>query len=92
LFFGAVGAGIDNSAHLGGLVAGLALGAVLAKHLTEPEDVRVRWRVGVFAVAALVLVITFSWVKQANGHVSPVEQGMRLSIPKEIAEIKTLTR
>ena len=76
LFFGAVGAGIDNSAHLGGLVAGLVLGAVLAKHLTESEEVRKHWRTSVFAVAVLVLLIAFAWVKKANGHSTPVEQSV----------------
>ena len=70
LFFGAVGAGIDNSAHMGGLISGLILGAVLAKHLAEPEEIRKRWRMGVFAVAAILLLVTFSWVKKANGHVT----------------------
>ena len=76
LFFGAVRAGTDNSAHLGGLAAGLLLGAVLAKQLTEPEEIRKRWRTGVFAVAALALLITFSWLKKTHGHFTPVEQTM----------------
>ena len=76
LFFGAVGAGIDNSAHLGGLVAGLVLGAVLAKHLTESEEVRKHWRTSVFVVAVLILLIAFAWVKKANGHSTPVEQSV----------------
>ena len=78
LFFGAVGAGIDNSAHLGGLASGLVLGAVLAKHLSEPEEVRRRWRNGVLAVAAIFLLVIFGWVKKANGHLTPVEQGVNM--------------
>jgi rhomboid protease GluP len=68
LFFGAAVPGIDNSAHIGGLVAGLALGAVLAKHLAQPPEIRDRWRRGVFVVAALVLFGVFSFVKHANGN------------------------
>ncbi len=75
LFFGAVGSGIDNSAHMGGLISGLILGAVLAKHLAEPEEVRKRWRSGVFAAAAILLFAIFTWVKQANGHFTFPEQG-----------------
>jgi rhomboid protease GluP len=71
LFFGAVARGIDNSAHIGGLLAGLALGAVLAKHLTEPPEVRDRWRSGVFIAAAVVLLLMFMVVKHADGNLSP---------------------
>jgi rhomboid protease GluP len=56
LFFGAADPGIDNSAHIGGLLAGLAIGAVLAKHLMAPPEIRNRWRNGVFVAAAVVLV------------------------------------
>jgi rhomboid protease GluP len=70
LFFGVVfaGIGIDNAAHIGGLLAGLALGAVLAKHLAQPPEIRDGWRRGVFVVAALVLFGVFSFVKHANGN------------------------
>jgi rhomboid protease GluP len=68
LFFGAAVPGIDNSAHIGGLVAGLALGAVLAKHLMEPPEVRDGWRRGVFLATALVLVLVFVLVKHVSGN------------------------
>ena len=67
LFFGAAVPGIDNSAHVGGLLAGLALGAVLAKHLTAPPEVRNGWRRGVFIVAAVVLLLVFTAVKRVSG-------------------------
>jgi rhomboid protease GluP len=67
LFFGATIPGIDNSAHMGGLLAGLALGAVLAKHLVGPAEVRDGWRRGVFVAAAVVLCLAFIAVKHANG-------------------------
>jgi rhomboid protease GluP len=78
LFFGAVGAGIDNSAHLGGLAAGLLIGAALAKHLTEPIEVRKRWRNAVLVVAGLVLFIAFTLVRNANRRFIPVEQSINL--------------
>jgi rhomboid protease GluP len=68
LFFGAAVPGIDNSAHIGGLVAGLALGAVLAKHLVEPPEVRDGWRRGVFLATAVVLVLVFVLVKHVSGN------------------------
>lgn len=71
LFFGTVAAGIDNSAHIGGLLAGLALGTALAPHLMSPPDVRDRWRLGVFAVAAVTLLGAYTAVRQINGKVVP---------------------
>jgi rhomboid protease GluP len=76
LFFGAVGAGIDNSAHVGGLVTGLALGALLAKRLTEPPEVRDRWRGGIFVLAAVVLFSAFTFVRQTNGYVVQLKRGL----------------
>lgn len=71
LFFGAVARGIDNSAHIGGLLAGLALGAVLAKHVTAPPEIRNGWRRGVFVVAAAVLFLLFMLVKHVSGNMLP---------------------
>src|SRR5579863_3713153 len=71
LFFGAAVRGIDNSAHVGGLLAGLALGAVLAKHLTAPPEIREGWRRGVFVAAAVVLVLAFMLVKHTSGNLAP---------------------
>jgi rhomboid protease GluP len=68
LFFGAAVPGIDNSAHIGGLVAGLVLGAVLAKHLMAPPEVRDGWRRGVFLATAVVLVLVFVLVKHVSGN------------------------
>jgi len=66
LFFGAAVPGIDNSAHIGGLVTGLGLGAVLAKHLTAPPEVRDGWRRGVFVATAVVLFLAFLAVRHAS--------------------------
>ena len=68
LFFGAVVPGIDNSAHFGGLVAGLILGAVLARHLTSPPEERNSWRRWVFTGAGLILVFGFYLVKKSVLH------------------------
>ena len=65
LFFGAVVPGIDNSAHLGGLISGLALGAVLARHLTSPPDERNSWRRWVFIMAGVVLLLAFHFVRHS---------------------------
>jgi rhomboid protease GluP len=66
LLFGAVGSRIDNSAHVGGLLTGLALGAVLAKHLTDSSEIRARWNWSVFVLTAVILFMLFNSLKRAN--------------------------
>jgi membrane associated rhomboid family serine protease len=59
LFFGAVVPAIDNSAHIGGLVCGLAMGAALAPHLTSPPDERSTWNRWIFILAALLFAAAY---------------------------------
>src|SRR4051794_9086820 len=73
LFFGTVAAGIDNSAHIGGLVAGLILGAALAPHLLSPPDVRNAWRRWVLIGMALVLFVAFAGTKKAKGNLTSLQ-------------------
>ena len=68
LFFGTVVPGIDNSAHIGGLVCGLILGSVLARHLTSPHDERSAWRNWVFLLTAICLIGMFYLVRYAILH------------------------
>jgi rhomboid protease GluP len=68
LFFGAVVPAIDNSAHLGGLVCGLILGAVLARHLTSPRDERNSWRRFVFIAAGVILFVIFVLIRHSVQH------------------------
>jgi len=67
LFFGLV-PGIDNAAHLGGLAAGLGLGAVLSRSFSEPPESRGRWRNYVMVGTALLLLAGYSYVKQKSTH------------------------
>ena len=62
LFFGLV-PGIDNSAHLGGLATGLALGAILAKSYSEPLETRFRWRNYAMGATALVLFVAYNYLR-----------------------------
>jgi len=55
LFFGLT-AGIDNSAHVGGLLAGLVLGAALSKHIIVAAEIRRQWSKFVLIGMAVVLL------------------------------------
>jgi rhomboid protease GluP len=65
LFFGLAG-GIDNAAHIGGLIGGLALGAVFAGHLTAPQESRQTWRNSVAIVAIILIAIAFYLLRKAH--------------------------
>ena len=70
LFFGAAIPGIDNSAHIGGLLMGLGLGAILGPQLMEqPERRKAHERI-VFIAAALLLVGIGTFVRRQNGYVA----------------------
>ena len=64
LFFGAVVPVIDNTAHVGGLITGLALGAGLASRLTTPPDERHAWSRWIFIAAAAVLALAFELARR----------------------------
>jgi rhomboid protease GluP len=69
LFFGAVVPGIDNSAHIGGLLAGLAIGALLASQLTQSSEQRRAHERFIFTAAALFLIGFGVFVKHQSGWV-----------------------
>lgn len=68
LIFGAVVPVIDNTAHIGGLVSGLALGAVLAPRLTSPAEERSAWRRWVFILAAAIFAALFTLARHLLQH------------------------
>ena len=65
LLFGSMFPGIDNSCHIGGLVSGLALGAVIAR-LAPHSDAALR-RASVVAMVALAVVAAGFGVRQWRG-------------------------
>ncbi len=73
LFFGLV-PGIDNSAHLGGLFAGLAIGTALAGTVTKPPDVRARWRNFVTVATVLLLLAANSYLRQRYVKPEAIQQ------------------
>jgi rhomboid protease GluP len=91
LFFGAVVPGIDNSAHIGGLLTGLALGAVLGPQLMESPDRRRGHERMTFVAAALVLVAFGTYVKQKNGYVVALGnpgQASKVQLDQAIASLQ----
>jgi rhomboid protease GluP len=78
LFFGAVVAHVDNSAHIGGLIAGLIIGALLAKHLHDSPDIRRRWARTVLSGLAVVLLSAFVLVRKVNSNVVFIGQALDL--------------
>jgi|SRR5437868_430537 len=68
LFYG-MSSHIDNSAHIGGLLAGLAFGAMVAPTLTQNHEDRTRLRF--YAAIAMVLALAgaMSYVRHVNRHV-----------------------
>jgi len=92
LFFGAAVPGIDNSAHVGGLISGLALGAAMSKYLMAPAETRRRRRFFVFAVAAVLLVAGTMYVKKRNGYVTqPAIPAAEFSFGKRISSAAWLS-
>jgi membrane associated rhomboid family serine protease len=63
LFFGLT-PGIDNSAHIGGLMAGLAMGAALSKHIMVAPEVRRQWARSTWIAMAAVLFFAYGAVRR----------------------------
>ncbi len=69
LGYGAGARGIDNSAHIGGLVMGLAIGSLLAPQLMEPKEQRHAHERLLFLGAAVFLLLFGFYVKQQRGWI-----------------------
>ncbi len=65
LFFGSMFSGVDNAAHVGGLVSGLILGALIAR-LAPQHDAPMR-RLAVFGVVVLAVIAGGLGVRQWRG-------------------------
>jgi rhomboid protease GluP len=73
LFFGAVIARTDNAAHVGGLVMGLILGALIAKVAPLQEDIG--RRVAVLLVGVLLVAATVMWLQRTRAYLAHGRNG-----------------
>src|ERR1017187_767182 len=76
LFFGAVIARTDNAAHIGGLLMGLLLGALIAK-VAPGEDDFLR-RVAVLLVGALLVAGSVMWLQHSHSYLLHGQNGVGL--------------
>lgn len=74
LFFGAVIARTDNAAHIGGLLMGLLLGALIAK-VAPGHDDYLR-RIAVLLVGVMVVLGTGMWVRRAHAYMLYGQNGV----------------
>lgn len=76
LFFGAVIAHTDNAAHIGGLLMGLLLGALIAKGAPSHDDFL--RRIAVLLVGALIVVGAVMWLQHSRSYMLHGQNGVGL--------------
>lgn len=94
LFFGAVIARTDNAAHIGGLVMGLLLGALIAK--VAPQHDAVGRRIAILLAGALLVVGGVMWLQRSRAYLRHGQNGMLLlqtgKTDEAIAELQNTVR
>jgi rhomboid protease GluP len=94
LFFGAVIARTDNAAHIGGLVMGLFLGALIAK--VAPQHDAVGRRIAILLVGASLVVGGVMWLQGSRAYARHGQNGMLLlekgKTVEAIAELQNTVR
>lgn len=76
LVFGAMIAHIDNAAHIGGLVMGLILGALIARVAPMHDDFA--RRIGVLLVGVVIVLGAVFWLRQSRASAVHAQAGFRL--------------
>ncbi len=94
LVFGAMAGHTDNAAHVGGLVSGLILGALIAKVAPNKDDFPRR-----ASVLLIGLALAFggaAWLQRSHGYIVHAANGQKLLAEKKtdqaIAELQTSIR
>ena len=94
LVFGAMSGHTDNAAHVGGLVSGLILGALIARVAPHHDDA-VR-RVGVLFVGIALVYGGAAWLHRSHAYLLHAASGQRLLTENKtgqaIAELQTAIR
>ncbi len=76
LLFATVAHGIDNAAHIGGLVSGLILGALIAR--VAPHRDELLRRIGVLLVGVLLVFLGVQWLQHSRGYLVHAQSGASL--------------
>jgi membrane associated rhomboid family serine protease/Tfp pilus assembly protein PilF len=75
LLFGAAISGVDNAAHIGGLIGGLILGAMIAKAAPDQDSPR---RFGVLALALVLIAGGTAWWLHSRDYIRHMQRGAGL--------------
>jgi len=73
LVFGAMVARVDNAAHIGGLITGLLLGALIAK--AAPDRDNVGQRIAVLAIGILLIGGGVAWWLHSRDYIRHMQRG-----------------
>lgn len=84
IIFGAIASGTDNLCHLGGLLAGVGCGALIAKFAPSERNVAARFSI-LFLVALLLAAITVH-LEHARNYMSHLQRGAEFLNQEQYAE------
>jgi rhomboid protease GluP len=94
LVFGAMMSRVDNAAHIGGLIAGLILGALIAK--AAPDQGNLSRRLAVLALAFVVICGGTAWWLHSRDYIRHMKRGIGALAENKndeaIAEFQTVIR